>query len=75
MCSCCKISTHPRVPWQVPPGSEWREYDEEGGLYGNGHMLNAVIGTDAEAGPAPHHVHLFDEESQTVERNRDEAHD
>jgi hypothetical protein len=36
-------------------------------------MLSAVIETDAEAGPAPRRVHLFDEALQTVERDQDDA--
>ena len=45
----------------------------ECGLYGNGHMPNAVSETGALAGPAPRRVHPFAKASQTVERDPDDA--
>jgi hypothetical protein len=38
---------------RVAEWREWRECDEEGGLYGSSHMLNAVIDTVVETGPDP----------------------
>jgi hypothetical protein len=36
-------------------------------------MLNAGIGTDRETSPPPVNVQLFDETSQTVEQDQDDA--
>jgi hypothetical protein len=48
---------------------------EEDGLYGGGHMLNAVSGTDAVSGGTPRLLHRFAAVSQAVERDQDDAHD
>ena len=48
-------------------------YDGGMALYGGSQMVNAVTGTDPEAGPAA--SAWSDQPSQTVEENLDVAHD